>query len=119
MGLRWTTQRRYIPDLLLTISAFIFGLSVILSALALITAASNINKLRNAIGSWRTGITALARSHRGRATIVDRSRSLASEAASTSLISFSLSVSSSASRKGCYQDGELDSGINVPSSRTV
>jgi len=37
-----------------------------LSALALITAASNINKLRTAIGSWRTGITALARSHRGR-----------------------------------------------------
>ncbi len=66
MGLRWTTQRRYIPDLLLTISAFIFGFSVILSALALITAASNINKLRTAIGSWRTGITALARSHRGR-----------------------------------------------------
>jgi hypothetical protein len=64
MSLRWNTQRRYIPDLLLTISAFIFGFSVILSALALITAASNINKLRNAIGSWRTGITALARSHR-------------------------------------------------------
>ena len=66
MGLRWTTHRRYFPDLLLTISAFIFGFSVVLSALALITAASNINKLRNAIGSWRTGITALARSHRGR-----------------------------------------------------
>jgi hypothetical protein len=66
MGLRWTTQRRYIPDLLLTISAFLFGFSVILSALALITAASNIHKLRNAIGSWQTGITALARSHRGR-----------------------------------------------------
>ncbi len=66
MGLQGTTQRRYIPDLLLTISAFIFGFGVILSALALITAASNINKLRNAIGSWRTGITTLARSHRGR-----------------------------------------------------
>jgi hypothetical protein len=66
MGLRWTSRRRYIPDLLLTISAFIFGFSVILSALALITAASNIDKLRGAIGSWRIGITALARSHRGR-----------------------------------------------------
>ena len=66
MGLRWTTQRTYIPDLLLTISAFIFGFSVILSALALITVASNINKLRSAIGSWRIGITVLARSHRGR-----------------------------------------------------
>jgi hypothetical protein len=66
MGLRWTTQRRYIPDLLLTISAFIVGFSVTLLALGLITAASNINKLRNAIGSWRTGITALAGSHRGR-----------------------------------------------------
>src|SRR6202035_2023811 len=65
MSLRWTTQRRYIPDLLLAISAFIFGFSVILSALALITAASNINKLRDAVGSWRTGISALARSHRG------------------------------------------------------
>ena len=66
MGLRWTTQRTYIPDLLLTISAFIFGFSVLLSALALITVASNINKLRIAIGSWRIGITVLARSHRGR-----------------------------------------------------
>jgi hypothetical protein len=66
MGLRWTTHRSYISDLLLSIPTFIFGLSVILSALALITAASNINKLRNAIDSWRTGITALARSHRDR-----------------------------------------------------
>ena len=63
---RWTTERRYIPDLLLTIAAFIFGFSVILSALALITAASNINKLRNTVGSWRIGITTLARSHRAR-----------------------------------------------------
>ena len=66
MGLRWPTERRYIPDPLLTIAAFVFGFSVILSALALITVASNINKLRSAIGSWRIGITVLARSHRGR-----------------------------------------------------
>jgi hypothetical protein len=51
MGLRRITQRRYIPDLLQTVSASIFGFSVIFSALALITVASNINKLRNAIGS--------------------------------------------------------------------
>jgi hypothetical protein len=67
MGLRWNTERAYIPDLLLAIAAFIFGFSVTLSALALITAASNINKLRNAVGSWRIGITTLARSHRARA----------------------------------------------------
>ena len=70
MGLQWTTtHRRCIPDLLLTISAFIFGFSVILAALALITAASNINKLRNTVDSWRTGITALARSHRNRGDV--------------------------------------------------
>ena len=69
MVLRWTTYRRYISNLLLTISAFIFGFSVILAALALITAASNINKLRNTIDSWRTGITALARSHRNRGDV--------------------------------------------------
>jgi|HubBroStandDraft_2_1064218.scaffolds.fasta_scaffold162212_1 hypothetical protein len=75
MGLRWTALGTYIPDVLLTISAFIFGFSVILSALALITVASNINKLRNAIGSSRIGITVLARSHRvAGATNVDGSR---------------------------------------------
>jgi hypothetical protein len=52
MGLRWITQRRYIPDLLLTIYASIFGFSVIFFTLALITIASNINKLRNAVG-WQ------------------------------------------------------------------
>src|ERR1700683_4120413 len=66
MGLRWPTERRYIPDPLLTIAAFVFGFSVILSALALITAASNINKLRNSVGSWQIGLTTLARSHRAR-----------------------------------------------------
>jgi len=52
MGSRWITPRRCTPDLLLTIYASIFGFSVIFSALALITIASNINKLRNAIG-WQ------------------------------------------------------------------
>src|SRR5579862_2012443 len=66
MGLWRSIQCCYIPSLLLSISAFIFGVSVILSALTLITVASNIDKLRNAVGSWGTGINTLSGSQRGR-----------------------------------------------------
>jgi len=51
MGSRSITPRTCIPDLLLTIYASTFGFSVIFSVLALITIASNLNKLRNAIGA--------------------------------------------------------------------
>jgi hypothetical protein len=36
MGLRWIAQRRCIPDLLLAVSASIFGFSVIFVVVALI-----------------------------------------------------------------------------------
>lgn len=51
MGSRWVYPRRCISDLLLTIYASVLGFSIIFSVLALITIASNINKLRNAIGA--------------------------------------------------------------------
>jgi hypothetical protein len=51
---RWASC---ILELPLTISAFIFGFSVVLSALALITVASNINKLRTPIAPTSAGAT--------------------------------------------------------------